>query len=184
MDLSLHFLQALLLSAQVHLLPVASCPPSVGVYFWIMPPPLFFPDHLSSSLLLYHPLYLTVHLFVTHIFNLHDTTWFLINACSPLSPIFHFVFVYPHSPNNFLTSLIAILSSWACNSQTVCHSQSPLRFLLFFSCSPDLCFSICFHKEKHWQLSYIYFLFRSIFRSYFIDLCLIISNHFLLITEV
>lgn len=37
-DGNFHFLQALLLFARVHLLPVASCPPSVTVYFWTRPP--------------------------------------------------------------------------------------------------------------------------------------------------
>lgn len=47
MDFSFHFLQALLLFAQVHLLPVASCPPSVGVYFWTRPPSFLLSVHLS-----------------------------------------------------------------------------------------------------------------------------------------
>lgn len=52
-DSSFHFLQALLLFAQLHLLLVASCPPSVGVYFWTRPPSPSLQIFTTSLFMLY-----------------------------------------------------------------------------------------------------------------------------------
>lgn len=81
---SFHFLQALLLFAQVHLLLVAQCPPSVACLFVDQTSSLFFSSLCSSVPLYNSPTSLSVSLYPTDIFKF-------------ISLLFHFVFLHPFS---------------------------------------------------------------------------------------
>lgn len=101
---SFHFLQALLLFAQVHLLLVAPCPPSVACLFVDQTSSLFF-SSLCSSVPLYH---LHLHLFVSYRHFLNSFhCFFILSSSTP----FHLLILSFFTSSFFPSFLYRVTSS-------------------------------------------------------------------------